>query len=115
MLFAPMSRNAAYGRASERLRQLRGHMKSVLRTGLFLCALVTLNACGGSASQPPPNESNPTPSVISISPNSAAAGGAAFTLTVNGTNFSASSTVNFGGAVATTFVNSTQLTAAIPA
>ncbi len=44
------------------------------------------------------------------------AGSAAFTLTINGTNFVASSTVNFGGAVpATTFVNSTQLTAAIPA
>ena len=51
-----------------------------------------------------------------ISPNSAVAGGAAFTLTINGTNFVASSMVNFGGAAApATFVNSTQLTAAIPA
>ena len=90
-------------------------MKSFLWAPLFLCALGILNACGGGATQPPPNESNSTPKVISISPNSAAAGGAAFTLTVNGTNFSASSTVNFGGAVATTFVNSTQLSAAIPA
>ena len=46
----------------------------------------------------------------------AIAGGAAFTLTINGTNFVAASMVNFGGAApATTFVNSTQLTVAIPA
>jgi 6-phosphogluconolactonase len=50
-----------------------------------------------------------------ISPSTAAAGGAAFTLTITGTNFVAGSMVNFGGsAAATTFVNSTQLTAAIP-
>ena len=43
-------------------------------------------------------------------------GGAAFTLTINGTNFVAASTVTFGGsAPATTFVNSTQSTAVIPA
>ena len=43
------------------------------------------------------------------------AGGAAFTLTINGTNFVAASMVNFGAVAPTTFVNSTQLTAAIPA
>ncbi|MGB9242272.1 MAG: beta-propeller fold lactonase family protein [Candidatus Acidiferrales bacterium] len=72
---------------------------------------------GGTASKVNPTPTpNPTPTVTTISPNSAVAGGATFTLTINGTNFVASSMVNFGGAApATTFVNSTQLTAAIPA
>jgi uncharacterized repeat protein (TIGR03803 family) len=55
-----------------------------------------------------------TPTVISISPTSAIAGGAGFTLTVNGTNFVSGSTVNLNGnARATTFVSAAQLTAAI--
>src|SRR5208282_1824549 len=75
---------------------------------LGIVSVVFLAACGGG--------SQPTPTILTISPNSVVAGGAAFTLTINGTNFVASSMVNFGGAVAaTTFVNSTQLTAAIPA
>ena len=58
----------------------------------------------------------PAPTLTAISPNTAAAGGAAFTLTITGTNFVAASTVNFGGAApATTFISSTQLSAAIPA
>ena len=58
--------------------------------------------------------SNPVPTTTSISPTSATAGGGAFTLTVNGTNFIASSVVNFNGAAkTTTFVSATQLTAAI--
>ena len=56
------------------------------------------------------------PSITSLSPTSATAGGAAFTLTVNGTNFVATSVVNFNGAAkVTTFKTSTQLTAAITA
>ena len=78
-----------------------------------LLAVSALASCGGSGSQTAQNQ-NPT--ITSISPTTAAAGGAAFTLTVTGTNFVAASVVNFGGsAVATTFVSSTQLTAAIPA
>jgi YVTN family beta-propeller protein len=83
---------------------------------LFLLLAVSgLDNCGGSSSSaqmPPPNQD---PTITSIKPNSAVAGGAAFTLTINGTNFVASSMVSFGGAVPTTFVNSTKLTAAIPA
>jgi 6-phosphogluconolactonase (cycloisomerase 2 family) len=66
-----------------------------------------------SDGNPPPST---TPTITTISPKSAVAGGDAFTLTIHGTNFVASSTVIFGGAApATTFVSSTQLTAAIPA
>jgi Chitobiase/beta-hexosaminidase C-terminal domain/IPT/TIG domain len=56
------------------------------------------------------------PTVSSLSPASAAVGGAAFTLTVNGTNFDSGSTVKWGStALATTYVSATQLTAAVPA
>jgi len=81
---------------------------------LGLSLLMLTSSCGGGGGTA--STTNPTPTITTISPNSAAAGGAAFTLTINGTNFVASSMVNFGGgAMPTTFVNSTQLTAAIPA
>jgi hypothetical protein len=57
---------------------------------------------------------NPVPSIASLSPAAAVAGGAAFTLTVNGTGFVSSSVVRWNGADrATTFVSSTQVRAAI--
>jgi hypothetical protein len=59
---------------------------------------------------------NPVPTLASLSPSSAVAGGADFTLTVTGTNFITGSVVRWNGADrATTFVSSTQVTAAIPA
>src|SRR5215469_8191047 len=58
----------------------------------------------------------PAPVLSSISPAAASAGGAAFTLTATGSNFTNSSIVQVNGAGrTTTFVSSTQLTAAIPA
>jgi hypothetical protein len=59
---------------------------------------------------------NPAPTITSISPTSATTGGATFTLTVNGTNFIASSVVKWNGTVLTTsFVGATQVTAQVPA
>lgn len=56
------------------------------------------------------------PTVSTLSPTSATAGGTAFTLTVNGTKFAATSVVNFNGAAkSTTFISASQLTAAITA
>lgn len=56
------------------------------------------------------------PTVASLSPSSASAGGAAFTLTVSGTNFTSDAIVNWGStALTTTYASATQLTAAIPA
>ncbi len=79
---------------------------------LGIVTMVLLAGCGGSGSQP----ASVNPTISMISPDTAAAGGAAFTLTMTGTNFVAASMVDFGGsAAATTFVSSTQLTAAIPA
>jgi len=60
---------------------------------------------------------NPVPTTTApLSPATAIAGGAGFTLTVNGTNFVNTSVVNFNGnAKVTTFVSATQITAAINA
>ncbi len=57
----------------------------------------------------------PTFNVVTISPNSAAAGSSGLTLTVNGLGFSSSSIVQWNGKpLATTFVNSGELTAQVP-
>jgi hypothetical protein len=56
------------------------------------------------------------PAISSLNPVSAAPGGAAFTLTVNGTGFVSGAVVDWNGtALATTFVSATQLTASVPA
>ena len=58
----------------------------------------------------------PAPLATSLSPAAAQIGGAAFTLTVNGSNFLASSVVRWNGTDrATTYVSASQLRAAIPA
>ncbi len=77
--------------------------------GLSLCWTIT--GCGGGQAAPPPPL---LPSIASLLPTSAAAGQPGFTLTVNGSSFVSGATVQWnGGARATTFVSSTQLTAAI--
>ncbi|MBI3610267.1 MAG: Ig-like domain-containing protein, partial [Nitrospirae bacterium] len=59
---------------------------------------------------------NPVPVLTTLSQSSAVAGTGSFTLTVNGTGFVAGSLVYFSEiALATTFINSTQLTAEVPA
>ncbi|MCC3152020.1 DUF4394 domain-containing protein [Hymenobacter sp. BT770] len=79
-------------------------------------------APGGGTSAPAtftvnaPVVNNPAPTITSLSPAAVTAGTAAQTLTVNGTNFLASSVVNFNGAArTTTFVSATQLTIALSA
>ena len=69
---------------------------------------------GGTTGGTPPPPSGPT--LTSLSPASVPAGGAALTLTVNGSNFVAGSTVLWNGAArSTTVVSGTRLTAAISA
>jgi uncharacterized repeat protein (TIGR01451 family) len=59
---------------------------------------------------------NPVPTISGLSPDSAIAGSPGFNLTVIGTNFVSGSTVYWNGSVLpTTFVSSTQLTAAVAA
>lgn len=60
--------------------------------------------------------SNPVPAITLLSPSTATAGGAQFTLTVTGSNFVAASTVNWNGVpLATTYAGATSLTATVPA
>ncbi|MBI5653990.1 MAG: hypothetical protein HZC40_26605 [Chloroflexi bacterium] len=55
------------------------------------------------------------PAITSLAPSSTTAGGAGFTLTVNGSNFINGAIVYWNGSArATTFIHSAQLTAAIP-
>lgn len=59
---------------------------------------------------------NPVPTVTMLQPSSVSAGSAGFTLTVDGTEFTAQSSINWNGAARpTTFVSSTQLSAQIGA
>src|SRR5262249_2828301 len=82
-----------------------------------LLAITVTNASTGSTSSPLTfTVNNPAPSLTSISPNTALAGGAAFTLTANGSNFVNGSVVQINGSSRpTTFVSTAQLNAAIPA
>jgi len=78
-------------------------------TGIEVTASGTIKVSGVTSD-------NPAPTTTGISPTSKTAGDAEFTLTVNGTNFISSSIVRFNGAnKTTTYVNSGQLTAIIPA
>jgi len=55
------------------------------------------------------------PTIASLNPASAVAGGPAFTLTINGANFTSNSVAMWGAnALKTTYVNAAQLTAAVP-
>lgn len=82
---------------------------------LLLCTSGTwLAGCFGDDDDAEPR--NPVPVLSSISPTSATSGGAAFTLTANGSGFVSGSIVRWNGSARpTTFVGATQVTAAIPA
>lgn len=62
-------------------------------------------------------QTNPVPLINQpLVPTATAPGGPAFTLTVNGTGFVSASVINWNGAaLTTTFANSSQLTASVPA
>ena len=80
---------------------------------------VTLSATNGNGTGTGPltlTIGNPVPTTSSINPSSCLAGSPQFTLTVNGTNFVATSSVRWNGTtLATTFISSTQLTATVTA
>ncbi len=89
-------------------------------TCLLLVTLFSLGCGYGSNYMAPGNGGTTTgtglPNVATMAPTSATAGGAAFVLTVNGTNFGSDAMVFFNGTVhSTTFVTANQVTANISA
>ncbi len=79
-------------------------------------ASATVSTTGGASPEVALAVSSPPPTIASLSPSSAIAGGAAFTLTINGTNFTSTAAANWGGtALTTAYVSTTKLTATVPA
>jgi len=77
---------------------------------------ITVTTYAGTSAPVSFTIAQPRPVITSLSPASAAAGGAQFTLNINGSNFSSPSTVKWGSAsLTTTYISATQLTAAVPA
>jgi hypothetical protein len=85
---------------------------------MFLAALLALSlACGYSSKTTPP-VAGTMPAISQLNPDSATAGGEAFSLTVTGSNFGTKAVVNWNGTAQTsntTYVSGTQLTVAVPA
>jgi len=94
------------------------HLSSARFSTIALLAAVCIVsvACGYSSKTTPP-VAGTVPTIAQLNPDSATAGAAAFTLTVNGTNFGTKAVVNWNGAAqsATTYVSGSKLTVAIPA
>jgi hypothetical protein len=100
---------------------ISGTQLSTTLTGSDLATAATLSITvatpgGGTSSSVAFTVNNPAPSLSTMSPATATAGGSGFTLTVSGSNFVPGSFVQVNGANrSTTFVSATQLTAVIPA
>ena len=91
-------------------------MKTVCSCLLVVLVAITL-ACGyGSKNYNTPAAAGAIPAISELSPDNTNAGAGAFTMIVNGGNFSSNSNVNWNGAPQrTTFVTGNQLMVAIPA
>jgi hypothetical protein len=85
---------------------------------ILLGALIAGSLACGYTAKTMPAAAGTMPTVAQLAPASATAGGAAFTLTVNGTNFGSTAVVNWNGTAQTsntTFVSGNQLIVAVPA
>src|SRR5437868_10235275 len=107
------SRPSASGRAVmctvPRSDRLPRYWHAIAASGLLLI----VGGCGGGGggSSSAAASANPMPAISSLAPASAAAGAAAQTLTINGSDFLSGSTVTYNGvAHPATFVSATQLT-----
>jgi len=86
-----------------------------IKTSLLLAALALTLACGYSSKKATP-VAGTMPAITQLSPDAATAGAGAFTLTVNGSNFSTKAVLNWNGmAQTTTYVSGNQLSVAVPA
>ena len=86
-------------------------------SAVLLAALTALTlACGRSSNSTTPAMAGAMPSMSELAPANMNSGGAAFMLTVNGSNFSSKATINWNGtALTTTQVSANQLMATVPA
>jgi outer membrane lipopolysaccharide assembly protein LptE/RlpB len=89
-----------------------------LKTLVLASLIAVTTACGyGSKNYNSMATAGAMPAIAQLSPGSTTAGGAAFTLTVNGSNFGTKAIVNWNGVAqtTTTFVTANQLMVAVPA
>jgi hypothetical protein len=87
---------------------------------LSLTLLIALTAiavgCGYSSKAATPPQAGAMPAIAELAPNTMTSGGAAFVLTVNGSDFSSKAAINWNGVAQTTsVVSASQLTATIAA
>lgn len=100
------------------LTQLRVTLlaQDIAETGTISIKVQNPAPSGGTSNSVTISIVNPSPTITTINPTSAPVGGQGFNLTVTGTSFVPGATVQWNGANrVTTFINSTQLTAQIPA
>jgi len=92
------------------------HMKTFATVLLATLATITLG-CGYGSNYNSGANNGTMPAIAQLSPSSATAGGQAFTLTVNGSNFASNAMINWSGAsqASTAYVNGGKLTLAVPA
>jgi IPT/TIG domain len=91
------------------------HIPVLLFTALLAFGTLFGASCGSSYNSMASTAAG-APTISELSPNDTNAGGAAFVLTVNGSNFSASSVVYFSGTPeTTTYVSASQVMGSIPA
>ena len=96
---------------------MRPYQRSILTyASLIFCLAFAGCGSGASGGTSRVNQSNPAPSLSGVSPAVLAAGSPAVTITLTGTNFvnSSSAVANGTTVLATSFVSSGQLTAAVP-
>src|SRR4030095_13745202 len=109
-----MNRPTNFGSASQLTASIPA--SDIAAAGLFPVTVLNPAPGGGTSNSVNFTVNNPGPQISSISPSSANAGDAAFTLSVSGAGFVPNSVVRWNGSTrATTFVNGTSLSAAIPA
>ena len=85
---------------------------------ISLLTLIALTMACGYSSKPAMPAAGTMPTIAQLNPGDATAGGEAFNLIVNGSNFGAKAVVNWNGvaqASNTTFMSGTEVTVAVPA
>jgi hypothetical protein len=87
-----------------------------ISTAVLTFGIAFALACGYS-SKPAPATTGNLPAISQLSPTSATAGAAAFTLTVNGSLFNSNAVINWNGTAmsGTTYVSGSQLMVKVPA